>query len=168
VAEGDVEPLVRADDAQAVRPHQADAVAPGELRDVFLEPQTLRARFAKARREDQHHAHAVLAAVFDDGRDSGGGRGHDREIHVLADVVERGVGLAALDLLALRIDRMDAALVVRVDEVAQHDAADGVRPVAGAEQGHALRGEQGCQIMCAHARTLTHVNLPFLNFCTGA
>ncbi len=55
VAKRDIEPYVRTDDAKAIGPHQADAVAFGQLDDAVLQPSALGAGFAKAGREDQHH-----------------------------------------------------------------------------------------------------------------
>ena len=49
VAESDVQPDIRADDAEAVRAHQANAIPSDELRHLVFQSPALRADFAKAR-----------------------------------------------------------------------------------------------------------------------
>ena len=73
----------------------------------------------------------------------------------------------AQHLFASRIDRVDAAIIARCQQVMQYDSADGVRPVAGAEQGHAAWREQRSEVVCVHGRKIVEIHRGFLNFYTG-
>src|SRR5690606_5210795 len=74
------------------------------------------AGFTEARREDDRTFHA-LAATFDEQAGQGGGRRTDqRQIHGAGYIVQGGVGGHAEDVGHFRVDRVDLAGVVPLDQ----------------------------------------------------
>lgn len=152
VAEGGVEAVARDHDAEAVRPDQAHAVRTRGVAHLFLQRAPLLADLAEAGRQDDRGAHPGFAALTDDGGNTRRRRGDHRQVDRRADGAQRGIAAQALHGLVLGIDRIEAAGVAVLPQVAQHDLADRLRPLGGAEHGDRLRGEQAVEVVGAHIK----------------
>ena len=155
VAERGVQPDARTDQAKAVRSEKPDPVRAGEIDDLALKRPAAPADLAESGREDDHRLDPVLAAVLDDGRDRGGGRRHDCQVDLPVDRLEIGIRPVTLDLVMLRIDRVDLPLESPTQQVLVDDLADGIGTVARTEHHDGFRGEKGFQIVRAHGRSIS-------------
>ena len=151
VCEGDVEVQAGADVAEAVGPDDAHAVALGDGADLFLELLAGVADLLEAGRDDDGAGHAGLAALAHRLGHRLRRHGDDRQVDLAGYLADRGVGLDALHRLRRYVDRVDDAVVLRADEVAQEDVADRPLLVGGADDGDAPRVEQLVEVACAHS-----------------
>jgi hypothetical protein len=139
------------DDAEAVG---ADDPHLGELRprglELFFELLAVFTCFLEAGGEDEDAHDAGVAAFADDVGDELRGDADDGEIRRLRQALDVGIGLDAVDGLALGIHGVDDAVVARADQVAQDGIADAVGPLAGADDGDALWFENLVEVANTH------------------
>src|SRR5665648_83804 len=150
VGEGHVEVHAGADVTQAVGADHAHAVALGDSVDVFLELLAGAADLLEAGGHDDGAGHARLAALAHRLGDGLGRHGDDRQVDLVGDLADGGVRLDALHRLRRHVDRVDDAVVLRADEVAQEDVADRPLLVGGADDGDAPGAEQFVEVTYAH------------------
>ena len=109
VAEGGVETVIGPNQTQAVGADEADAILLGHFHDTIFQPSAGRPRLAKAGGENDHRFDTVLSAGLNDGRNGLGRCGDHGQIDGFADRLDGLVGLLALNLFVLRIDRIDGS-----------------------------------------------------------
>ncbi|MDR6205760.1 hypothetical protein QF025_004480 [Paraburkholderia graminis] len=114
--------LRRVVEAVNIRAHQANIVLARNRHDFLLAFHV--AGFRKAGR-NQHRARNVLLADFRQraGDELRGNRKHS-DVDIPRHVQHTLIGLVAHDLVGLRVDRIDLALVATVDQVLHHRVAD--------------------------------------------
>ena len=136
---------IGADRADAVGPDQPHAGLAHDARKIVLHRRTRRAGIGEAAGQDRGHLHAAPAA----GRER-----VDRRLAVQQDVgvvdvagdrVEILVGLLAQDFGARRIDRQDLAREAVLAQEALRPRRRLGDVGGGADQGDAVRFEQGCE-----------------------
>ena len=110
----------------------------------------LGAGFAEAGSDDYRCLDAMLAASLDDVGHGLRRRGDHCQFNRLADFANRGVGLAALNFRAFRVDRVKPALVAAFDHVLEYDLADRIDTLAGAEDRDGFWREKGIEVVLAH------------------
>ena len=109
-------------EAVDVRPHQANAVFLSDRLNFLLALHV--AGFGIAGWNQDRADHFLLAA-FDQRRRHKARRNREhRDIDLAGNVLDRLVDLLAQDLIRLRMDRIDLALVAAVDQILHHRVAD--------------------------------------------
>jgi len=104
--ESGVESKIRADDPQAIRTQQADAVTAGNLHHFSFERSARMSRLGKARGDHDGVLDATVPTLFDDFRDRLRS-GHDhRQFDAGADLFDRFVGRDALYRFVGGVDRV--------------------------------------------------------------
>ena len=150
LVERGVEADGRAHDAQAVRTDEADLVTACGFHQFFFQCDAGRSCLAETGGDDDRRLHAVEAAFFDDARHGLRRRGDHHQFHLFADLGDGCVSALALYLRMLGVDRIQRALETALQHVLEHDLADRVGTVAGAEHGDGLGCEQGIEVVLAH------------------
>jgi len=145
--EGGVQAEFRADDAEAVGAEHAHVVAAGDFEHLAFERGARVAGLGEARGDDDDVLDAAAAALLDDGRHRLRAGGDHRQFDARADLFDRLVGFDALHRLVFGVDRVQAALVARVEDVLEEDVADRIFAVGGADHGDGFGFEQTGQIV---------------------
>ncbi len=150
LVEGGVQPDGGAHDAEAVGADQSDVVAVRGLHQLPLQRGAGRAGLAETGGDDDRRFHAVDAAVFEDAGHALRRGGDHHQLDRLADLGDGGIGALSLHHGMAGVDRIQRALEAALQHVLEHDLADRVGAVAGAENGHRFGCEQGIEIVLAH------------------
>ena len=145
-------PIPRHQQANAVRPQDAQQMRPGRIQHRLLQADAV--PVAGLRQAGGHHdrrARAARAEFGDQARHGGRRRADHRQFRRLRQ--RRHVPVAAHPghRVVFRIDRPQRAAEAARQQVAQHRGADAVRAGRGADHGHRLRAEQVIQVAYAHA-----------------
>ena len=106
---GRVQRQMRVDDADAVGPHDAHAIAPGDLDDLFLDGNALAADLAESAGDDHGRLDAALAAGLDDRRHGRRRNDDDCQLDWIRHGADVRVAAHAQNLIGLGIDRVDGA-----------------------------------------------------------
>ena len=130
------------DHAEGVGTDQAQPVGAGQPDQSTLSLPALFAGLGEARRDHEQAVDALGCAVEHDVLDRVGGDGHDRDVHVARDVVDRGVRRHAGHRVGRRVHGVHATGEVAHDEVADERLADGVLPTARADHGDRARVQE--------------------------
>ena len=129
-------------DAQAVGAHHAHAGGAGGAHQLVLADATLRADLTEPGADHDESVHALLRALFDHVHDRLGAHRHHGQVDLVGDVQHRRVGAHAHHGPGLGVHRVDGALELTAQEVAQGGLTDGVRGPAGTDDGDRFREEQ--------------------------
>ena len=126
--QGRVEPHlpVAVDDAEGVGTDDAHAGSAGRVQQPVLQLLALGPGLGEARRDDQQGLDPGLGAVLHDVEDLAGRHGHHREVDMVRDVGDPGVGRQPEHLHRLVVDGVDGAVERRAEDVGQDLVADGV------------------------------------------
>src|SRR5216683_1295550 len=109
-------------EAVDVRSHQANTVFLADRLDFLLALDV--AGFGVARRNQDRSDDFLLAALDQRRRHEARRNGEHGNIDVAGNILDRLVDLLAHDLIGLRMDRVDLALVAAIDEIFHHGVAD--------------------------------------------
>ena len=126
---------VRIDDAEAVGPHRAHAVAADAFEKFLFEGRPFGSGFLEARRDDAQPPDALGVAFVDGGENKVAVDDDDREIHVARNFADRTVHRAPFDDAALRIDRIDFSPEAVLGQTLHQVRSDGVCARGGADHG---------------------------------
>ena len=140
--EAGVELPGRPDHAQAVGADDAQARALEGAADLLLDQAALLAQLAAAGGDDDHPAGAGAHALADHLRRHGDGHGDDGQVGERRRIGDGAVGLESVHLFQVGVHRQNGAVVTAVDEVLDKGVTDGIRLVAGADDGDAFRVEE--------------------------
>ncbi|MNI29351.1 hypothetical protein D3C73_831660 [compost metagenome] len=140
-----VDVVAHVHEAQAVGPQQADAAFARDGAKRVLHGRTARARFRKARGEDDRAAHLARARALQRLGGVRGGHGQDDQVHLGIQRGQVGRGGQTLDAVGARVDGQDAAVVTMLAQQADRHGADLAGGGGRAHDGDAARGEQAGQ-----------------------
>ena len=142
-----VEADVRPHQPQAVRAQQAHLAPARALHDFLLDPADIRALVTQARRKHEHRRDSARGRVVDDARHVPR-RGHDDgKVDLLRQRLQGRQAWPAVDGAVFRIDREHFAREACGQHVGHDEAAEGVRPVAGTDDGDGARRHGRAQIV---------------------
>jgi hypothetical protein len=147
MGKGCIQSQRRSHQSQAVRTDDANAVALCGRAGASFEFGARRPGFAETRTDDDGRLDAGAAAFLDQARHGCCRRADDCEIGTLAQRVDAGHARVTLHRVVLGIDRVQIALEASFDHVASQERADRIAPLAGADDGHRLRFEEGREVM---------------------
>src|SRR5262245_6347630 len=149
--EAGVQPNVRCNDPQTVRPDNPHPVeAAPLLANLFFQIVPGRPRLAETRRQNDDPENPRFAALADQPRNGRGRSTDDRQIDRPGERADMWVRLNSLHRLALEVDGIDHAGKTGADQVAQDGPAH-LRPfVAGTDHRDPLRLEDLVEIPDTH------------------
>ena len=151
MAETGIHPGAGHDEAQAVRPDDAQQGRACRLQHVLAALHADRCpAFAKARRDHHRAGTTALRQLSDQARHRVRRRGDHREIGVFRQRRDIGPDTQPVDLAAMRIDRHQRPGKPRRAHVGQHEMADAARPGGGTDQGYRARSENTIEIADGH------------------
>ena len=154
--ESGVERIVRVQQADAVRPEDADLVLARDSQNLIFERRACWTDLAESARHDDRGADAARAAVRQRG---GHGRGRDdqhRQIHGVGDLGQRRAHRETHQRPAFGVDEMDRAFILTLDQVARHAVAELGRVCGCADDGDAARGEEGEEGFSHQSSVISH------------
>jgi len=122
--EGGVQRRVRVNDAQAVRPDDANAVLLGDLDDFLLALGPFDAGFAEPGADDHHRLDALLPTLTQRRRHRVVGDHDHSQIGRLRQAQHRVIRLVAGNLCGTGVDRVDVPPEAGLDDVGQHRIAE--------------------------------------------
>ncbi|MCK7536275.1 MAG: hypothetical protein MZV63_37460 [Marinilabiliales bacterium] len=137
----------RAEGADGVRSHHAEGRARGARAARRRAPGPARPRRRRSRPSRDHRPGPAGGRLPQATRHALPRYGHDHRLQLAGHLGQAGPHVVAVQALEGRVDRVDRALVAERAQVADDDVAGLGRRLAGADDGHAPRGEEG-----AHGR----------------
>jgi hypothetical protein len=130
------------DDAGAVRAGNGEIVLAGEAAQLGVARAALGAGLGEAAGQDQQGAVAARSRLAHRIEDEVGADDDDGEVGRGRQLGERAADVEPEHGAAPRVDRDDLAGEARDAQILQHRAARRPRPLAGADDGDAARGEE--------------------------
>ena len=152
-AERDQRAVGNAPDALAVGPDDRRAVAPRDRHELLL-PGGAVVDFREPAAADDHERHAALAALLHDAGDRLRGDQQVGDVGRLGQRGDRRMARHPEDLVAARVDRVDAALEALVEQVADRPAVQPLRIGRCAHHGDRRRREQPVEVGRAHRTSM--------------
>jgi hypothetical protein len=145
-------PVGRVEEALAVGSDDADAGLPGHRGQPLLQRHALRADLGEAGGVDDRRPRADRGGLPDRVLHPVGRDQHEHQVDRARDVGQRRVAAPADQFLVVRVDRVDAALVPVLDQVAQRPGHQVLRPARDAEQRDPPRSQQRLQTAVLRVR----------------
>ena len=158
MCKGAIESDLRIEDAEAVRTEKPQIAGSRNLGDLLLYRQTLLPAFGVAGRKYDSGPHALFDAIAHRLFGQGRGYGQQGDIGHTRCRAKIGIGLQALNGIAIGIDRIDFTLESAFQQVAHRATGNAVGIVRRAQDGHRARTEK--MIETGERHMLVHSDKP--------